>query len=148
MNKESSSDIYSCGSWISKSVAAFLAGALSIAVGAGALGAAVTSIVVLVLDGPTAIRGRMVDASFIHPAPGVSDDLVRLFERTASERSEISDFHVVGVNLSRRERMLHTRLFGTRNDLGDYLALEIGESCEGRHCRHTSAPSASHPRRE
>jgi hypothetical protein len=105
MNKESSSDIYPSGSWISKSVAAFLAGALSIAVGAGALGAAVASIVVLVLDGPTAIRGRMVDASFIHPVSGVSDDLARLFERTASERSEISDSRTFTSNLSRRERM-------------------------------------------
>lgn len=60
MIKESASGIYLGGSWISKSVAAFLAGALSIAVGAGALGAAVASFVVLVLEGVWSMRPSFI----------------------------------------------------------------------------------------
>jgi hypothetical protein len=106
MNKESwVLRLYPNACRVSSSLVAFFANALSIAIGAGALGGAVAGIVVLLLDGPAAIRGRMLDAPFIHPVSRVSDDLARLFERSASERREISDSHVAGTNLSRRERM-------------------------------------------
>jgi hypothetical protein len=96
------------------SLVAFFADALSIAIGAGALGAAVAGIVLLVLDGPIAIRGRMLDAPFLYPASRVSDDLARLFERRASDRSEISNSAVVILHPSRRERMAPRRGFSER----------------------------------
>jgi hypothetical protein len=67
------------------SLVAFFADALSIVIGAVALGGAVAGIVVLLLDGPSAIRGRMLDAPFIHPASHASDDLAA----TIRERCEI-----------------------------------------------------------
>ncbi|TRL28984.1 hypothetical protein FM996_18090 [Methylosinus sporium] len=106
MNKESSaSRLHPNASRVSSSLVGFLADALSIAIGAGALGGAVAGIVVLLLDGPSAIRGRTLDAPFIHPASRVSDDLARLFDRSARERSEASESQVADMNLSQHERM-------------------------------------------
>ncbi|OAI30633.1 hypothetical protein A1351_22420 [Methylosinus sp. R-45379] len=59
----------------------------------------------MLLDGPSAIRGRKLDAPFIHPASRVSDDLARLFDRSARERSEASESQVADMNLSQHERM-------------------------------------------
>lgn len=106
MNKESSaSRLHLNASRVSSSLVGLLVDALSIAIGAGALGGAVAGIVVLLLDGPGAIRGRMLDAPFIHPASRVSDDLARLFDRSAKERSEASESQVADMNLSQHERM-------------------------------------------
>lgn len=70
----------------------------------GELGGAVAGIVVLLLDGSSAIRERVSDAPMSHPASRVSDDLARLFERSASERSEAPESQVTGMNLSQHER--------------------------------------------
>ena len=106
MNKESSvSPLHPSACRVSSSFVAFFANALSIAIGAGALGGAVGAIVVLLLDSPTMIRGRTLDAPFIYPASRVSDDLARLFEKSARERSEALEPQIAGMNRSRRERM-------------------------------------------
>jgi hypothetical protein len=86
MNKESSSpQIHPNASRASNALVAFFADALSIGIGAGALGRAVAGIVVLLLDGSSAVRERVSNAPMTHPASRVSDDLARLFERKVRE---------------------------------------------------------------
>lgn len=104
MNKEPASGIFESAGRIVGPVAVFLTDALSIAVGAGALGVAVAGVVVLLLDGSITNRARMVDAPYVHPISRVSDDLARLFERGARESGEISDAHVADFNPSRGPR--------------------------------------------
>jgi hypothetical protein len=50
------------------------------------------------------LRGRTVDGPFIYPTSRASDELARLFARSASDRGGILDSYV-GINLSQRERI-------------------------------------------
>ncbi|WP_161915351.1 hypothetical protein [Methylosinus sp. C49] len=105
MNRESSSpQIHPNANRASNALVAFFADAITIGIGAGALGGAVAGTVVLLLDGSSAIRERVSNAPMTHSASRVSDDLARLFERSARERSEASESQVAGMNLSQQER--------------------------------------------
>lgn len=87
-----------------KSIVIFVGGALAIAAGASALGAAVAGIVVVVLAVLTPVQGRILDRSENEFDFVVTDDLARLCEGSVIERSEIFGSNIHGVTRNERRK--------------------------------------------